>query len=691
MFPLILLLALGAVAFAAGQKPSAASIDADLERLRRENPTAYAEVSRILREGASAAVLLQYGAQLDAQGYHAIARKFGEMAKGQSTSTATDPASVAKSALASGSADVMRGAAADLRAQGYTDAATALEAQAEKVKPGAGGAPTEVAKTIEPSMSPELQKQLDSALATIGDPAKLNALAALFERQGYPLAARVLREKATAILIQAEAAQAVRASDAVMKGQPIPAATTTATPTEAAVTATKAAAVVNRVAEAMANPTPEAVKAVAAHAVALSESAPVTADYRVLSGDSAWRIAQKFTGDGGRWKEVIRANPQKSTSADGNFKYLNAGEVIHLPPAWASNPANRALLVAAQNALASPSPGALATVAQASAALAAQNSTPATAALADKAQAAAAVLAGNPTAAQASRTAAITSSAANAAVSAAGVPIPQSGKTTYVVQKGDSAWKIAQAITGNGNRYPELIRANVSPNGKKTVVPVQGGGENFTSLSAGEVLKLPASWVQAAPKSTIVADLPAPGGAGSTAPDWTADLARMQKQNPNLYASTIAVKSSGDAAALMKASQILVSNPGSAAAYYPALSKAFAEWAAQKSMYGTSQPAVIQTSTSAPGAAQTYAVQSGDSPWRIAQKLAGDGARWKELVAANPQKSRAADGSFKTLNPGEVLNVPAAWAKPAPLITAGYRPPYPNRSARQMGYYPLAA
>jgi hypothetical protein len=57
----------------------------------------------------------------------------------------------------------------------------------------------------------------------------------------------------------------------------------------------------------------------------------------------------------------------------------------------------------------------------------------------------------------------------------------------------------------------------------------------------------------------------------------------------------------------------------------------------------------------------TYAVQSGDFPIKIAQKLVHDGMRWRELVAANPNKKRAADGNFATLLPGEVLKLPASW------------------------------
>lgn len=68
----------------------------------------------------------------------------------------------------------------------------------------------------------------------------------------------------------------------------------------------------------------------------------------------------------------------------------------------------------------------------------------------------------------------------------------------------------------------------------------------------------------------------------------------------------------------------------------------------------------------------TYVVLAGEFPIKIAQKLVHDGGRWRELVAANPNKKRAADGNFATLLPGEVLHLPASWsgdAKPqAPPI-----------------------
>jgi hypothetical protein len=71
----------------------------------------------------------------------------------------------------------------------------------------------------------------------------------------------------------------------------------------------------------------------------------------------------------------------------------------------------------------------------------------------------------------------------------------------------------------------------------------------------------------------------------------------------------------------------------------------------------------------------TYTVKSGDYPIRIAQKIVHDSSRWRELVAANPNKKRAADGNFASLVPGEVLKLPASWTDTPPLIDS--KAPHP--------------
>ena len=57
--------------------------------------------------------------------------------------------------------------------------------------------------------------------------------------------------------------------------------------------------------------------------------------YVVESGDSPSKIAQKLTGSATRWKELIKANPQKKVDpATGNFTFLKIGESLNLPTAW---------------------------------------------------------------------------------------------------------------------------------------------------------------------------------------------------------------------------------------------------------------------------------------------------------------------------------------------------------------------
>jgi nucleoid-associated protein YgaU len=96
------------------------------------------------------------------------------------------------------------------------------------------------------------------------------------------------------------------------------------------------------------------------------------------------------------------------------------------------------------------------------------------------------------------------------------------------------------------------------------------------------------------------------------------------------------------------------------------------------------QPTPVRPTPVGPGPAPvpiptsgTYTVQSGDYPIKIAQKIVHDGSRWKELVAANPNKKRAADGNFATLLPGEVLKLPASWTEPPPMFDSKLRPALP--------------
>jgi nucleoid-associated protein YgaU len=56
-----------------------------------------------------------------------------------------------------------------------------------------------------------------------------------------------------------------------------------------------------------------------------------------------------------------------------------------------------------------------------------------------------------------------------------------------------------------------------------------------------------------------------------------------------------------------------------------------------------------------------YIVEKGDGPWAIAQKLTGNGNRWKELLDYNKDKSPKID---KNVWVGEPINLPPSWQKP---------------------------
>lgn len=117
-------------------------------------------------------------------------------------------------------------------------------------------------------------------------------------------------------------------------------------------------------------------------------SAESTSDYKtytVVKGDTLWKIAEKYLGDGGKYREIMTLNSLTSTT-------IHAGLVLAIPG---------------------------------------------------------------------------TSASANAAATST---------HTYTVKKGDSLWKIAQSLLGNGARYKEIMQLS---------------GISSTTIHAGQVLTVP--------------------------------------------------------------------------------------------------------------------------------------------------------------------------------------------------------
>lgn len=64
----------------------------------------------------------------------------------------------------------------------------------------------------------------------------------------------------------------------------------------------------------------------------------------------------------------------------------------------------------------------------------------------------------------------------------------------------------------------------------------------------------------------------------------------------------------------------------------------------------------------APNAGSAYVVKKGDSLWRIAERLLGDGRRWKELAAVNGIQNP------DMIRPGQVIRMPGAGGTPDPRM-----------------------
>lgn len=222
-------------------------------------------------------------------------------------------------ALKSGSAATMQAVAAELEGAGVlAETASALRAAAAKLegKPGAA-----IPGVTPPGMSPELKKQVEDLLVKETRPEVLEQVAAALEAKGYQAAAMALRAKAKTLKAAGATADVLTQIVDVLQGKPP--GTTPPPPAEPV-------------------PAPPPAKPPAAPPAVAPPAAPTT--YRIKAGDVPYLVAQRFTGNANRWKEIPAANPgmvvkQVTNPKTGKVTTLldpwYAGLTINLPAGWA--------------------------------------------------------------------------------------------------------------------------------------------------------------------------------------------------------------------------------------------------------------------------------------------------------------------------------------------------------------------
>jgi nucleoid-associated protein YgaU len=178
--------------------------------------------------------------------------------------------------------------------------------------------------------------------------------------------------------------------------------------------------------------------------------------WTIQSGDSPWKVTQTLTGDGNRWKEIAKVNPNMPVINNGTaLKGWFVGRSFQIPPSWAPT----VMPLPATSPL--PAPVAVVATRPGGPPFRAPSEYP------------------------------------------NGYP-----SSVYVVRSGDTGEKIATRIVGDKSRWRELLTTN----------PKKASSQYGIAVYTGDRLTLPSLWVQASPSPQVILQttpspvLPAPPG-----------------------------------------------------------------------------------------------------------------------------------------------------------------------------------